>query len=302
MPKKRKSPKKQSSSTISVETFRRNVIDKLLKELLKDESWTHLIAQELECEKNHEVEYKIIEKMKRIMDCHLKNDKIQIDQEGKHLIFPIFLDVASFIEEIHKSVMCDLSINELDYVSNINHPYKCTVTLTHDNIFCDIEKKIKKEKEEQTVEQLIKDEEIKSKMFDKTETDEEDPLRELLLKIDETVKELNSPPPSKCNSPTANKKRRIDTGPDTSPEQNYFIENLQSLTFGGGENYDSELLTNHLDEKLSKTITSDLQKFKENIPKIRNTFNVIFRSYPRKNTRKNPNLHRPRNERAENSL
>ena len=307
MPKKRISSKQQSSSTINVETFRCNVIDKLLKELLKHESWTHLIAQELECE-NREVEYKIIEKMKRIMDCHLKNNKIQIDQEGKHLIFPIFLDVASFLEEIHKSAMCDLNINELNYVSNINHPYKCSITLNHDNIFCDIEKKIKEEKEEQTVEQLIKDEEIKSKIFDKTEIDEEDPLKELLLKIDETVKELksgppsecnsptanvkelksepaserNSPtanveefksgPPSECNSPTANKKRRIDT----DPEQNYFIENLQSLTFGG-ENYDSELLTNHLDDKLSKTITSDLQKFKENIPKIRNTFNVIFR-------------------------
>ena len=271
MPKKRISSKQQSSSTISVETFRCNVIDKLLKELLKHESWTHLIAQELECE-NREVEYKIIEKMKRIMDCHLKNNKIQIDQEGKHLIFPIFLDVASFLEEIHKSIMCDLNINELNYVSNINHPYKCSVTLSHDNIFCDIGKKIKEEKEEQTVEQLIKDEEIKSKIFDKTEIDEEDPLKELLLKIDETVKELKSEPPSECNSPTANKKRRIDT----DPEQNYFIENLQSLTFGG-ENYDSELLTNHLDDKLSKTITSDLQKFKENIPKIRNTFNVIFR-------------------------
>ena len=176
------------------------------------------------------------------------------------------------LEEIHKSIMCDLNINELNYVSNINHPYNCTVTLTHDNIFCDIEKKVKKEKEEKTVEQMIKDEEIKSKIFDKTEIDEDDPLKELLLKIDESVKELKSRPPSECNSPTANKRRRIDT----DPEQNYFIENLQNLTFGG-ENCDSELLTTHLDEKLSKTITSDLQKFKENIPKIRNTFNVIFR-------------------------
>ena len=149
------------------------------------------MAQELECE-NCEVEYRIIEKMKRIMDSHLTNNKIQIDQEGKHLIFPLFLDVASFLEEIHKSIMCDLNINELNYVSNINHPYNCTVTLTHDNIFCDIEKKVKKEKEEKTVEQMIKDKEIKSKIFDKMEIDEDDPLKELLLKIDETVKELNS--------------------------------------------------------------------------------------------------------------
>ena len=76
--------------------------------------------------------------------------------------------------------------------------------------------------------------------------------------------------PSECNSPTS-KKCRVDT--DT--EQHYFIENLQSLTFGG-ENYDSKLLTSHLDMKLSKTIASDLQKFKENIPKIRDMFNVIF--------------------------
>ena len=159
----------------------------------------------------------------------------------------------------------------LNYVSNINHPYSCTVTLTHDNIFCDIEKKIRKnENEDKTVEQMISDEVVKSKIFDKTEINEEDdPLKQLLL-MDDVKKELDSWP-SKCNSPTS-KKRRVDS--DT--EQNYFIDNLQSLTFGG-EDYNRKLLTSHLDLKLSKTIALDLQKFKENIPKIRDTFNVIFR-------------------------
>ena len=184
MPKKQTPPKKQPSSTISIETFRCNVIDKLLKELEKQEAWTYLIAQELECQ-NCEVEYKIIEKMKKIMDSHLKNNRLEIDKEGKHLIFPLFLDVASFLEEIHKCIMCDLNINELNYVSNINHPYSCTVTLTHGNIFCDIEKKIKNENEEKTVEQMISDEVVKSKIFDKPEIDEDDdPLKELLLMDD----------------------------------------------------------------------------------------------------------------------
>ena len=167
MPKKQTPPKKQPSSTISVETFRSNVIDKLLKELGKQELWTYLIAQELECQ-NCEVEYKILEKMKKIMDCHLKNKRLEIDKEGKHLIFPLFLDVASFLEEIHKCIMCDLNVNELNYVSNINHPNSWTVTLTHDNIFCDIEKKDKKMKsEEKTVEQMISDEVVKSKILTK---------------------------------------------------------------------------------------------------------------------------------------
>ena len=99
--------------------------------------------------------------------------------------------------------------------------------------------------------------------------EDDDPLKELLLMGD--VKKESDSWPSECNSPTS-KKRRVDR--DT--EQNYFIKNLQSLTFGC-ENYDSKLLTSHLDMKLSKTIASDLQKFKENIPKIRDTFNVIFR-------------------------
>ena len=131
------------------------------------------------------MEYKIIEKMKKIMDSHLKNNRLEIDKEGKHLIFPLFLDVASFLEEIHKCIMCDLNVNELNYVSNINHPYSCTVTLTHDNIFCDIEKKVKNEKEEKTVEQKISDEVVKLKIFDKPEIDEDDdPLKELLLMND----------------------------------------------------------------------------------------------------------------------
>ena len=167
------------------------------------------------------MEYKIIEKMKKIMDSHLKNNRLEIDKEGKHLIFLLFLDVASFLEEIHKCIMCDLNVNELNYVSN--HPYSCTVTLTHDNIFCDIEKKIRKnENEDKTVEQMISDEVVKSKIFDKTEINEEDdPLKQLLL-MDNVKKELDSWP-SKCNSPTS-KKRRVDS--DT--EQNYFIDNLQT--------------------------------------------------------------------------
>ena len=180
MSKKQTPQKKQPSSTISIEMFRCNIIDKLLKELQKQETWTYLIAQELECQ-NCEVEYKIIEKMKKIMDSHLQNNRLEIDKEGKHLIFPLFLDVASFLEEIHKCIMCNLNINELNYISNINHPYSCTVTLTHDNIFCDIEKKIKNENQEKTVEQMISDEVVKSKIFDKTEIDEEDdPLKQLL--------------------------------------------------------------------------------------------------------------------------
>ena len=204
-----------------------------------------LIAQELECQ-NFEVEYKIIEKMKKIMDSHLKNNRLEIDKEGKHLIFPLFLDVASFLEEIHKCIMCDLNVNELNYISNINHPSSCTVTLTHDNIFCDLEKKIKNENEEKTVEQMISDEMVKSKIFDKMEIDEDDdPLKQLLLMND--VKEE-----PECNS-AISKKCRVDM----DMEQNYFIKNLQSLTFSG-ENYDSELLTSHLDTKLSKTVASDL--------------------------------------------
>ena len=204
------------------------------------------------------------------MDCHLKNKRLEIDEEGKHLIFPLFLDVASFLEEIYKCIMCDLNVNELNYVSNINHPYSCTVNLTHDNIFCDIEKMIKNESEEKTIEQMISDEVVKSKIFDKMEIDgDDDPLKELVLLMDDVKKELHSDG-QESGSPTS-KKRRVDM--DT--EQNYFIENLQSLTFDS-ENYDNKLLTSHLDVKLSKTIASDLQKFKENIPKIRDTFNVIF--------------------------
>ena len=200
--------------------------------------------------------------MKKIMDSHLKNNRLEIDKEGKHMIFPLFLDVASFLEEIHKCIMYNLNVNKLNYVSNINHPYSYTVTLTHDNIFCDIEKKIKNENEEKTVEQMISDEVVKSKFFDKTEIDEDDdPLKQLLL-MDSW--------PSKCNSPTSKK-----CWVDTDTEQNYFIKNLQSLTFCG-ENYNSKLLTSHLDTKLSKTVASDLQKFKENISKIRDMFNLIF--------------------------
>ena len=192
----------------------------------------------------------------------MKNNRLEIDKEGKHLIFPIFLDVASFLEEIHKCIMCNLNVNKLNYVSNINHPYSCTVTLTHDNIFCDIEKKIRKNgNEEKTVEQMISDKVVKSKIFDKTEIDEEDgPLKQLLL-MDDVKKEPDSWP-SECSSPTF-KKHRVDS--DT--EQNYFIENLQSLTFGS-ENYDSELLTSHLDTKFSKTIASDMQKFKRTFQKL----------------------------------
>ena len=190
--------------------------------------------------------------MKKIMDSHLQNNRLEIDKEGKHLIFLLFLDVVSYLKEIHKCIMCDLNINELNYVSKINHPYSCTVTLTHDNIFCDIEKKIKNENQEKTVEQMISDEVGKSKIFDKTEIDEEDdPLKQLVLMMDDVKKEPDSWP-SECNSPTS-KKHRVDS--DT--EQNYFIENLQSLTFSG-ENYNSELLTSHLDSKLLKTIASDL--------------------------------------------
>ena len=117
---------------------------------------------------------------------------------------------------------------------------------------------------------MISDEVVKSKIFDKMEIDEEDdPFKQILLTMDDVKKEPDSWP-SECNSPTS-KKCRVDS--DT--EQNYFIKNLQSLTFSS-ENYASELLTSHLDTKLLKTIASDLQKFKENIPKIRDTFNVIF--------------------------
>ena len=171
-------------------------------------------------------------------------------------------------------------------------------TLTHDNIFCDIEKKIKNESEEKTVEQMISDEVVKSKIFDKMEIDgDDDPLKELVLLMDDVKKEQHSDD-QESGSPTS-KKRRVDT----DMKQNYFIENLQSLTFGG-ENYDNELLTSHLDAKFSKTVALDLQKFKENIPKIRDTFNVVFlfHSYPQKNTRKDPNVHRPRNKGTENPL
>ena len=173
------------------------------------------------------MEYKILGKIKKIMDCHLKNKRLEIDKEGKHLIFPLFLDVASFLEEIHKCIMCDLNVNELNYVSNINHPYSCTVTLTHDNIFCDIEKKIKNESEEKTVEQMISDEVVKSKILDKMEIDgDDDPLKELVLLMDDVKKELHSDD-QESGSPTS-KKCRVDM--DT--KQNYFIKNLQSLTFG----------------------------------------------------------------------
>ena len=166
------------------------------------------------------MEYKIIEKMKKIMDSHLKNNRLEIGKEGKHLIFPLFLDVASFLEEIHKCIVCDLNVNKLNYVSNINHPYSCTVTLTHDNIFCDLEKKIKSKNEEKTVEQMISDEMVKSKIFDKTEIDEDDdPLKQLLLMND--VKEE-----PECNSPTSKKCRA-----DTDLKQNYFIEKITKLDF-----------------------------------------------------------------------
>ena len=184
--------------------FQCNIIDKLLKEVRKQETWTYLIAQELECKKCEE-EYNIIEKIKNIMDSHLKNNRLEIHKEGKHLIFPLFLDVASFLEEIHKCIMCNLNVNELNYISNINHLYSCTVTLTYDNIFCDIEKKIKNENKEKTVEQMRSDKVVKSKIWDKTEIDEDDdPLKQLLL-MDDVKKEPDSWP-SECNSPTSKKR------------------------------------------------------------------------------------------------
>ena len=57
-------------------------------------------------------------------------------------------------------------------------------------------------------------------------------------------------------------------------ENKHFKKNIEKLT--AKEDTDSELLTEHLDEKLTKRIQTDIEKMKENIPKIKRTFDTIF--------------------------
>ena len=65
---------------------------KLVNEIKQDKEWLSSISKELNCNETNEVEKKIKDKMRKIMDSNMHNKKLKIDKEGKHIIFSLFID------------------------------------------------------------------------------------------------------------------------------------------------------------------------------------------------------------------
>ena len=92
------------------------VVQKLVNKIKQDKEWLSSISEELNCNEANEVEKKIKDKMRKIMESTMHGKRLEMDKEDKHIIFPLFVDATSFLEEICNFIMCDLEVNELSHV------------------------------------------------------------------------------------------------------------------------------------------------------------------------------------------
>ena len=138
MRNKSKMPQKTQRTTIlTTEKFRRNYMDKMLKEMKRDEKWKTIISQELNC-RPKETQYKVLEKFQKILSSSLFSALIEVDKEKESITFHSTANAFAFFEKISSVFQCNLVVNELSVSSDINHLKNCEIHLTENNILCEI--------------------------------------------------------------------------------------------------------------------------------------------------------------------
>ena len=293
--KTKKSGKKQPTTILAAEKFKRNYMEKMLKELKKDEKWKMSIAEELNC-KTCEVKKKILEKFQKILTSSMSNSLLEIDEKYEHIMFNSTTDAFSFFEEVSVIFQCNLDVNELSVRSNINYIKHCSIHLTQDNILCEITSCQETGKSEDHAKNIITQEIVKTQLFpdedqsissedakslerfitDEEETTEEG-LKSLIKVCEETQTKLRREHEEACEETQTKlrreKRKREHEETDDTKRKN-FKRNIQSIPFK--KETDAELLTTHLNERLADEVKSDLEKITENIPKIKKTFDTIY--------------------------
>ena len=138
MRNKSKTPQKTQRSTIlTTRKFSRNYMDKMLKEMERDEKWKTIISEELNCQPK-ETRRKVLEKFQKILASSLSNALIEVDKEEESITFHSTANAFTFFEKISLVFQCNLVVNELSVHSDVNYLKNCEIHLTEDNILCEI--------------------------------------------------------------------------------------------------------------------------------------------------------------------
>ena len=296
--------------TIKEKHLRDNFIDVIMTEIEDDKSWKNTLALKFECEEE-EIANKSINEMRNIMDSWIeKKDVITEENKGK-ISFETRTLANQFLSDLTSLVLCNLTVNQLEIHSKDYFPKKCTVELSCNSIKNTIENepplKMKNEEKEEMVigSAIVKEEpsEEKEEMVIGSATVKDEPsCNDLDFDVDGIL--------DVCEETRLNlekdktQKRSLNEDEDEAEivkkkkKEKHFSKNLQKLTFR--ENSDSNILVEHLDERLSKTIQNDMEKKKTNIPKIQQTFDTIYSFVLtlEKTLKKNTHLQRPFYERT----
>jgi len=276
---KTRGEKRQRTTILTTEKFKRNYVEKMLKEVKKDEKWKMNIAEELNCQKN-EVKKKILEKLQKALTSSMSNSLLEIDEKYEHILFHSTTDAFSFFEEMSIIFQCNLDVNELSVRSNVNYLKHCSIHLTEDNILCEISTC---QRNEEPIKNILSREIAKTQLFpeenesissedvkslesfitDEAKDESTEGLKSLVIACEETQAEL-----------AQEKRKRKHENLEEDTKTKNFKRNIQSIPFK--KETDTELLTSHLNERLANEVKSDLEKMSENIPKIKKTFDTIY--------------------------
>ena len=91
--------KSQHTTVITTERFKRNYMERILKELKKDEKWKLTIAEELNCNRK-ESKNKTLEKFQKILSSSIANSLVEIDKECETLTFWSTANAFTFFEKL----------------------------------------------------------------------------------------------------------------------------------------------------------------------------------------------------------
>ena len=272
-------------------------MERMLKEVKKDEKWKKSIAEELNCDRK-ETRSKILEKFQKILHSSISNSLVEVDQNCENITFHSTANTFSFFKKLSNIFQCNLVVNELSIWTDVNLLKSCEIHLTKNNILCKINNAHRKEqlsiykslllpnkmqlipKEEQITDEDVKV--LNNMIENKEEKRNNQPTPRTSSDLDSLIqiceemqtKLLEEKVPVK-SAPEKNRKRKHEK--EKRHEEvcaKIFKKNINSISFK--KETDVDLLISHLEEHLSHEIKTDLEKMVENIPKIKKTFDTIY--------------------------